>query len=116
MAIECGVITVLFVLIAVIFFRRKQKEWALAVLPLMLVPLTDFLLELLIIRVMKVEVDVFGGVLALLIAVAVSAAWIGAASQNLKSKKTGATYIAITNVFNVALAAILINTFLAVSV
>lgn len=112
MAIECGVIAVLFVLISVIFIRRKQIEWALAALPLTLVPLTDFIMELLVMKVMKVEVDAFGGVLALLIAVAVSAAWIGAASQSLKSKKTGVTYIAITNVFNVILAAILFNTWI----
>lgn len=112
MAIECGVITLLFFLISAIFIRRKQKEWALASLPLVLVPMTDFVMELLVMKVFKVEVDAFGGVLALLIAVAFSAAWVGAASQNLKSKKTSVTYIAIANMFNVMLAAILINTML----
>lgn len=112
MAIECGVIALLFVLISVIFIRRKQKEWAWAALPLILVPVTDFVMELLIMRAFKVEVNAFGGILALLIAVAVSAAWIGAASQGLKSKKTGVTYITIANLFNVMLAAILINTML----
>lgn len=112
MAIECGVIALLFLAISIIFMRRKQKEWALAVLPLMLVPVTNFVMELLIGRVFKIEFDGFGGILALLIAVAVSAAWIGAASQGLKSKKKGVTYVAIANIFNVMLAAILINTIL----
>lgn len=110
MAIECGVIAALFILISVIFIRRKQKEWAFAALPLTIVPVTDFVMELLIIKVMKIDVGQFGGILALLIAVAVSAAWIGATSQFLKSKKTGVTYITIANIFNVLLAAILINT------
>lgn len=112
MAVECGVIAALFILIMVIFMRRKQKEWAFAALPLMIVPITDFVMELLIIKVMKVDVGQFGGILALLIAVAVSAAWIGAVSNLLKSRKTGITYITIANIFNVLLAAILINAML----
>ncbi len=112
MAIECGVIALLFVLISVIFIRKKQKEWAWAALPLVLIPVTDFVMEIVIMKVFKVEIDAFGGILALLISVAISAAWIGAASQGLKSKKTGVTYIIIANVFNVMLAAILINTLL----
>lgn len=109
MAIECGVIAALFILISVIFIRRKQKEWALATLPLVLVPVTDFVMELLVVKVMKVEIDPYGGALALLIAVAVSAAWMGAALHGLKSRKTGITYIVIGNMFNVMLAAILLN-------
>lgn len=112
MAIECSVITGIFVLIAVVFFRSKRKEWALAVLPLTLVPLTDFVLEFIVIKVLKVEVTAFGGILALMIAVAASAAWLGAASGALKHKRTMATYLGITNAFNVALAAILMNTIL----
>lgn len=112
MAIECGVIAALFILISVIFIRRKQKEWAFAALPLMIVPVTDFVMELLVIKVMKFNVDQFSGILALLVAVAVSAAWIGAVSHVLKSKKTSVTYITIANIFNVLLAAILINTLL----
>lgn len=112
MAVECIAITAIIVLISVVFFRRKRKEWAFAALPLTLVPLTNVVLELLVIRVFKVEVTAFGGILALLIAVALAAAWIGAVSQVLKSKRTRATYIGITNAFNIALAAILINTML----
>lgn len=109
MAIECGVITGIFVLFVIIFFRSKRKEWAIATLPLTLVPLTDFVLELVIVRMLKVEVTAFGGILALVIAVAFSAAWIGAAAGTLKHKRTKATYIGISNAFNIALAAILIN-------
>ncbi len=109
MAVECGVISTLFLLMAMIFFRRKHTEWALAVLPLTLVPLTEFVMAIIIEQFMKREVDIFGGILALVIAVVGSAIWIVISASKLKSKKTSLTYIVITNVFNVALAAILIN-------
>lgn len=109
MAIECGAITGIFILFVIIFFRTKRKEWALATLPLLIVPLSDFVLEILIVKAFKIEVTAFGGILVLVIAVAISAAWIGAAAGLLKHKRTKATYIGISNAFNVALAAILIN-------
>lgn len=109
MAIECGAITGIFLLFVLIFYKSKRKEWALATLPLMLVPLTDFVLEQIIVKMLKVEVTAFGGILALVIAVAASAAWIGGVSVLLKHKRTKATYIGISNAFDIALAAILIN-------
>lgn len=109
MAVECGVISVLFLLISTIFFRRKHTEWALAVLPLTIVPLTEFVIVLVIENILHRDIDVFGGILALVIAVVVSAIWIVVAAAKLKSKKTAATYVTITNLFNVALSAILIN-------
>ncbi len=109
MAIECGAITGVFLLFVLIFYKSKRKEWALATLPLMLVPLTDFVLEMIVVRMFDVEVTAFGGILSLLIAVAVSAAWVGASANLLKHKRTMATYIGISNAFNIALAAILIN-------
>lgn len=109
MAIECGVISTLFLLMAIIFFRRKHTEWAFAVLPLTLVPLTEFVLVLVVKEILKREIDIFGGILAQVISVAVSAICIVVSASRLKSKKTSATYIIITNFFNVALAAILIN-------
>ncbi len=112
MAVECGVIAGIFLLFASIFFIRKHTEWAIATLPLILLPLSDFFLELVLIKMFKVEVTAFGAILTLVISVAVSAAWIGAASGALRakhSKSTAATFIAISNIFNIALAAILIS-------
>lgn len=109
MPIECGVITGIFLLFVLIFYKSKRNEWVLATLPLMLVPLTDFVLEQVVVKMFKVEVTAFGGILTLVIAVAASAAWIGGASSLLKHKRTKATYIGISNAFNIALAAILIN-------
>ena len=112
MAVECGVIAGIFLMIVLIYFRRGHSEWAIVTLPLILLPLTDFVVELVLIKIFKVEVTAFGAILSLVIAVAASAAWIGvAASNTLRSKhnkRTAATFIGISNVFNIALAAILI--------
>lgn len=111
MAVECGVIAGIFLLFVFIFFIREHREWAIATLPLILLPLADFVLEMLVVKMMKVEVSAFVAILVLVAAVAASAAWIGAASNALKakhSKSTMASFIGISNVFNVALAAILI--------
>ncbi len=112
MAVECAVVAGFFVLMAIIFIRSKHKEWAWATLPMTLVPLTDFILEAVVISSMNVNVNVFAGVLTIIIAVAVSAAWIGVASQILKSKKTSLTYVGISNAFNVVLSAIIVNAML----
>lgn len=112
MSVECGVIAGFFVLMAVIFIRSKHKEWAWATLPMILVPLVDFMLETVVVSMLKFNVNVFGGVVAMIIAVAVAAAWIGVVSQNLKSKKTSITYIGISNAFNVALTAIIVGSML----
>ncbi len=97
---------------AIIFIRSKHKEWAWATLPMILVPLVDFVLEAVVMSMLKINVNVFGGILAMIIAVAVAAAWIGIVSQNLKSRKTSLTYVGISNAFNVALTAIIVDTML----
>lgn len=112
MSVECGVIAVIFMVFVLLFFRRDHKEWAIATIPLILLPLSDVILETVVIKFMKIEVTAFGAILTLVIIVAVSAAWIGAVSQALRTrhkKRTAATFIGITNLFNVALAAILIS-------
>lgn len=108
MGVECAVIAGLFAIFFVAFLRAKRKIWALAMLPLLLVPLTDVVIEYLIISAMKINVTAFGAILALVIAVAISAAWIGFYAGKLDQKRYKATYIGITNAFNVALAAIII--------
>lgn len=112
MAVECGVIAFIFLLLALIYFRRGHKEWAIATLPLMLLPLADFIMELVLIKMFKLKLTAFVAILILVVTVVISAAWIGAASAALRAKhnkRTAATFIGISNVFNIALAAILIS-------
>ena len=113
MGIECTVIAGFFILIIATFFFTKRRQWALATLPLLLVPLTDITVELLLIKALNVEVTAFGAILALVIAVAISAAWIGFLAGHLDHKRYKASYIGITNLFNVALTAIIISHILA---
>ncbi len=115
MAIECGVIAFIFLLLVLIYFRRGHKEWAIATLPLMLLPFSDFIMEIVLIKMFKLELTAFAAMLILVVTVVISAAWIGAASATLKQKhgkRTAATFIGISNVFNIALAAILISNIL----
>lgn len=112
MAVECGVIACIFLLLVLLYFRREHKEWAIATLPLMLLPLADFIMEIVVIQMFKAELTAFAAILILVAAVVISAAWIGAASATLRtkhSKRTAATFVGISNVFNILLAAILIS-------
>ncbi len=108
MAIECGFIMAIFILMAVVFFRKKRKIWALATLPLTLVPFMEVLFDFFIPTVLSVPTGPFVRMIALLVAVIVSCVWIGCVSMSMKSKKRRFTYIGITNLFNLALAIILI--------
>lgn len=109
MAIECVAIIVFILLFVFIFLRTKHNTWALATLPLLTVPLTMSVLKYVVMGLFEVKVTAFGGTLALVIAVGISAAGIGSLSGFLKHKRTAAYYVCITNAFNIALAAILIN-------
>lgn len=109
MAIECAVITALFIVIVIAFLRKKRKTWAIATLPLTLVPFTEAFMFFVFAKLFSVSVDPFIRIIVLLVAVAVSCVWIGCASGSIKNKKRRATYIGITNLFNVLLAAILVN-------
>lgn len=116
MGIECGVIAAMFTVIVIVFFRKKRKLWALATLPLTLVPLTEFVLDFIFGFALKIVIGPYGRILALLIAIAISCAWIGTASIGIKNTKKRVTYIGITNAFNVILAAILAHNILSAGV
>lgn len=115
MGIECAVIAGFFLIFIAVFLCTKHRKWAWATLPLLLVPLTVCVIEYLLISALKMEVTVFGGVLALVIAVAISAAWIGLYAGHLGHKRYKASYIVTTNLFNVVLAAIIISDILSKS-
>ncbi len=108
MLTECAVITGFFVLMSVIFIRAHHKEWALATLPMVIVPVADCVVEFLLISVLKINVNLFGGILTMIVALAVASVWIGVISQTMKEKKTSVTYVSISNFFNIALTAIVV--------
>ncbi len=107
MTVECAVIAGIFVLMSLIFWRRRHIQWLWATIPLALVPLAYFVTYAAVGRMMKISIDDIAGIVVLIAAVAVSCVWLGLVSNGFKSKKTRVTYIGITNAFNVALAVIL---------
>ena len=109
MAIECGVITALLIVIMVVFIRKKRIPWAIATIPLMLVPFTEFVLDLLLWQLFGLHVSVFARLIALIIAIAVSCVWVGMSSMSFKSKKVRVSYIVVCNIFDVLLGIILIH-------
>ncbi len=108
MVIECIVIIGVFLLMGLVFLRTNHKSWFLAILPLGILPLTNVLLELVVKRLFHAQITVLGEILILVGAVAVEAALLGFCSSIIESKRSKASYISISNAFNVALACILI--------
>lgn len=108
MAIECSVIMAIFIIMAAVFFRKKRTVWALATLPLTLVPFMEVIFDFFLPTLLSITVGPFVRMIALVVAVIVSCVWIGCVSMSMKSKKRRITYIGITNVFNLTLAIILI--------
>lgn len=111
MAVECALITGILLTMAVFFFARKHKTVSWATLPLTLVPLTEFVMFVLV-RMFSLEITIFWGIIALVFAVAASCAWIGIAANGFKSRSKKASYVFFANAFNVLLAAILIGNIL----
>ncbi|MBP1542783.1 MAG: hypothetical protein J6A16_01695 [Oscillospiraceae bacterium] len=116
MAIECAVIAAMFAVMSIVFFRKKRSFWGWATLPLILVPLTEFVFDMLLVSAIQLSIGPYGRIIAILVAVAVSCAWIGFVSGGMKNKKRRITYIGIANVFNVLLAAILIYNILMIEI
>ena len=72
MAVECAVISGIFLLMSVIFWRRHRIQWVWATLPLMLVPLSYFVTISVISHLMDIDVNVLAVVVVLIAAVGIS--------------------------------------------
>lgn len=107
MSIECAVIAGIFLLMSMIFWRRRRIQWLWANLPLTLVPLSYFVTYAVVGKMFKVEISDIAGVIVLIAAVAISCVWLGLVSNGFTDRKTRITYIGIANSFNVALSVIL---------
>lgn len=107
MTIECVVIVGIILIMSFIFWRRRHIQWLWATLPLVLVPLSYVVMNLLLYEVLKITVNSMVGVIVMIAAVGISCVWLGLVSNGFKNKKTRVSYITIANTFNVALAAIL---------
>ena len=107
MSIECAVIAGIFLLMSMIFWRRRRIQWLWANLPLTLVPLAYFVTYAVVGKMLRVEISDIAGVIVLIAAVAISCVWLGLVANGFTDRKTRITYIGIANSFNVALSVIL---------
>ena len=107
MTIECIVIVGIILIMSFIFWRRRHIQWLWATLPLVLVPLSYVVMNLIFNDVLRITVRSMVGVIVMIAAVGISCVWLGLVSNGFKNKKTRVSYITIANTFNVALAAIL---------
>ncbi len=105
---QCLVIVVIILAIAFYFYRAKRKRWALATLPLMLLPAVNAAAAQLCI-LMKIQYDFLAAVLWILISAVAASIWIGMCTLFVFNRKGYRVwYISIGVGFTVILAAILL--------
>lgn len=106
---ECLVITLILGVLVFGFFRAGRKNWALAVLPLMVIPLVCGFTMYTIIDIMHKSYDPIFPTILVMASLAVTCIWIGMASMILiKTKKLRIPYVAATVSFSVVLSVIII--------
>lgn len=109
MIVECLVITGLIFVVAMAYMRSKKRHFALATLPLLILPLANvisyFAADNLAIHL---PMDMFTVYAAInIISALVSSCFVGIMSGKFSRKSTKAAYVFMSLVFNIALAAIL---------
>ncbi len=106
---ECLVISLILGVLVFGFFRAGRKNWAFAVLPLMVIPTVCGLTMYTIINVMHKSYDPILPVCLVIGSLAVTCIWIGMSSMVLiKTKKLRVPYVGATVAFSVILSIIII--------
>ena len=95
MAVECAVISGIFLLMSVIFWRRHRIQWVWATLPLMLVPLSYFVTISVISHLMDIDVNVLAVVVVLIAAVGISCGWGSFRTASRAKKHASATSLSL---------------------
>ncbi len=112
MIVQCAVIILLLLVMTFIFVRAKRKDWALSVLPLIMVPAGNIFVHFLFRFIIKQPLNIEAVSVANVIAVLVSGVWVGIMSNNYETKSKKLPYICVSMLFNILLAWILISNFL----
>lgn len=106
---ECLVIALILGVLVFGFFRAGRKNWALAVLPLMVIPMVCGFTMYTIVDIMHKSYDPVLPAILVIGSLAVTCIWIGMASMILiKTKKLRIPYVAATVSFSVILSVIII--------
>lgn len=112
MVVECLAITIIILAISVLYLRTRRKQYALATIPLVLLPASNVMLawaaryaeRVLPFSRASIAIAIFAS------AALVSCVMAGVFSSHLTKKYTRASYLFMSIVFNVILLMILINT------
>ncbi len=98
MLIECAAIFLLISAVSFMYVRAKKKNYALATVPLLILPLANIL-----------PMDKFTVYAAInIVAVVISSCLVGVMSYKFPKRSTKTAYVIMSLIFNIALAAILV--------
>ncbi len=110
MLIECTAIFLLISAVAMMYVRAKKKDHALATIPLLILPAANILAYTVSDNLSHIlPMDEFTAYTAInIVAVVVSSCLVGVMSYKFSKKSTKTVYAAMSLIFNIALAAILV--------
>lgn len=110
MLIECTAIFLLILVVAVMSVRAKKKQHALATIPLLVLPLANILAYALSGKLSHIlPMDKFTVYTAInILAAVISSFLVGVMSCKFSKKNVRITYVIMSLIFNITLAAILV--------
>lgn len=109
MAIECVVITLIFIAIIFSFAHANRIRWIIATIPLGILPFANSVANLIFDNVLHTVMPEIVALTVVLISAMVSCIWIGIASCMLHTYRMRIPYITVGFLFNIILGLILIN-------
>ena len=109
MAGECAVITVLLLFAAFALMRAKRRKWAIATLPLAVMPFVNVMAKVVSEEILGIGYTFIVALIVIATAMVVSCTWIGFLTATLLQKrKYRTTYMAGCIAFNILLSVILL--------
>lgn len=109
MAGECAVITVLLLFAAFALIRAKRRKWAIATLPLAIIPFVNVMAKLFTETVMGRDYTFVISLVVIMTSMVISCTWIGFLTATLLQKrKLRTSYLLGSVVFNIILAVVLL--------
>lgn len=110
MLVECAAIFCLIFVVAITYIRDHRKDYAFATIPLLILPMVNIIAYLSSEKISSwLPMDKFTTYSAInIVAVIVSSCLVGIMSVKFRKRATRSAYIAMSLIFNIVLAAILI--------
>lgn len=106
---ECAVITVLLLFAILALLRYKRKKWAVATLPLTVVPFVNVVTYMVCEELAGIDYSFLASLIVIMTAMVISCTWIGFLTATLLQKRKYRTaYFTGCFAFNILLAVILL--------